>query len=162
MTINSAPYRDFYRLFAEEASRKGWLRLAMMEVNEKRIAYDYNVQYAGNLEALKCSYDLAYCYLSPGHLLAFMEFRLFAEEGIKKINLLWGDFESKERWKPKQEAHYEIFIFNTDLYSRFLHFLHFGLGLYRKRRIILDIMKRAMRKMGFRCRTSELTRSDQK
>ncbi|MBI3764878.1 MAG: GNAT family N-acetyltransferase [Ignavibacteriales bacterium] len=161
VSINSVVFRDFYQVFAEDASRKGLLRLWMLKVNDKYIAYDYSAVFKGYLVSLKTSYDEAYRKYNPGNLLTWHEFEYFINGGIKRINLLWGDVKAKERWLTELESHYEVFVFNTSVYSRFLRMLFFSLSFYRIRRIIIDYRNRIARKAGLRLTESELTRSDQ-
>jgi CelD/BcsL family acetyltransferase involved in cellulose biosynthesis len=161
VSINSIVYGDFYRLFAEEASKKGWFRLWLLEINGEKIAYDYNTEFAGSVETLKGSYDMTYNKYSPGVLLTWREVEYFSNNGIKRINLLWGDIKAKQRWVPTIELHYEVFVFNDTIASRFIHFLYFKLLLYGRFRFVSDLRKRILRKLGIHSRTSELTRSDQ-
>jgi CelD/BcsL family acetyltransferase involved in cellulose biosynthesis len=161
VSINSVGYRDFYREFAEEAGKKGWFRLWVLKVDGKSVAYDYHVEFEGYVETLKGSYDEDYSDCSPGNLLTWRECEHFFQNGAKRINLLWGNEDYKRHWSTHQEAQYEVFLFNSDLYSRFLHFLYFRLALYGKFRLVSDLKRRLLRRLGYRSKRSELTRLDQ-
>jgi len=75
--LNSVLLNDFYRTFARNAAKRGWLRVWMMQVNGKNIAYDYLIDYQGTVASLKTSYDEAYRSYSPGNLLTLNEFQRF-------------------------------------------------------------------------------------
>jgi CelD/BcsL family acetyltransferase involved in cellulose biosynthesis len=161
ISINSAVYGDFYRLIIDEASKNGWLRLWILEVDGKIIAYDLNVEYEGRIETLKGSFNKEYCKYSPGTLLMWREMEQFSKDTVKHVNLLWGDYESKKRWLANLDQHHELFIFNDRLISKIISFILFQLKFQGKLRHISDIRKRLMRKMNIRLRNSELTRMDQ-
>lgn len=161
VSINSVVYKDFYKRFAEVGGKLGWVQLWLLRLNDKYIAYDYNILYKNSLVALKGSYDKDYLNYSPSQLLIAEEIKHCYKDGIHNINDLWGQSVAKERWKPTTEAFNEVFIFKNSLYSTILHFLFFSLSLYRIRRIINDLIKRLFRKLRIRLKSSEYTRVDQ-
>jgi len=161
VSINSVALGDFYRVFAQEASKKGWLRVWMMQVNGKNIAYDYIAGYHGRLASLKTSFDEHYREFSPGNLLTLREFQRFFEDGTKQISLTWGDILTKQRWGTELEDHDEIYVFNRGFYGRLLHILAMQCSLIRFQRIAVEYRNRLSRKLGLRLKSSELTRVDQ-
>ncbi|TLY33467.1 MAG: GNAT family N-acetyltransferase [Ignavibacteria bacterium] len=161
VSINSAAFGDFYNVFALEAARKGWLRLWIMEVNGEQIAYNYSVEYRGTVTFLKTGYVKEYKPYSPGHLLTFHEFQRLFQDGVKRINLQWGDISQKRRWRTTESFFSEVFIANRTFNSKFLMFLHFGLSLYGLRRTLLGYRDRVARKLHLHPATSPLTRTDQ-
>src|SRR2546426_502389 len=160
VSINSAAFGDFYGVFAVEAARKGWLRVWIMEVNGEPIAYDYSVEYRGTVTSLKTGYVKRYKRYSPGHLLTFHEFQRLFQDGVKRINLQWGDVSEKRRWHSTESFFSEIFISNRTFNAGFLTFLHFGLSLYGLRRRILGFRDRVARKLHIHLKGSPLTRMD--
>lgn len=161
VSINSVVYKDFYKRFIEVGGKLGWVQLWFLRLNDKYIAYDYNILYKNSLVALKGSYDREYTDYSPGQLLIAQKIKHCYRVGIQNINDLWGKSIAKERWNPTSEAFNEVFIFNNSVYSTILHFLFFSLSLYRIRRIINDLIKRLFRKLKIRLKSSEYTRVDQ-
>lgn len=161
VSINSVAFGEFYRSFAEVAARKHWIRLWMLKLDDKYIAYDLNAVYNGNLVSLKTSYDDTYRKYSPGNLLTWHEFERFFTDGVKRINLMWGDFIAKQRWSTQLEPYCELFVFNTSFYATSLRMLFFSLSLYHVRKTCTDYLNRIARKMRIRRMGSELTRSDQ-
>lgn len=161
ISINSAAFEDFYHLFAQQASKKGWLFLWMLQLDGKNIAYDYITEFEGNLDVLKGSYSALYARFSPGNLLTWKEIEQSFQNGTKRIGLFWGDSAYKLRWNIDREPHFEIFIFSRGTYAKFLQMLFFGLSLYRYNRLLTEWKNRIARKLGIRLRNSELTRVDQ-
>jgi CelD/BcsL family acetyltransferase involved in cellulose biosynthesis len=161
VSINSMAYNDFYRRLAEVAGTKGWLRLWMLEVDGNAIAYDYHIAFNGTIESLKGSYREEFAEYSPGLLLSRHENEQFCGEGVNRINLLWGDVHDKRRWATSMAAYDELYLFNTGIKPKLLHFLLSNVGVLHVRRRITDLRRRLMRKLGIRDRSSELTRADQ-
>ncbi|MBI4547778.1 MAG: GNAT family N-acetyltransferase [Ignavibacteriae bacterium] len=161
VSINSAAFGDFYKIFVEEASKKERISIWMMKFDEKYIAYDVTAGYKGTLETLKSSYDVAYRKYSPGHLLTLKEFEHFFQNGAQKINLLWGDFETKKRWNVRLEPHDEIFIYHKNIYAKLLYLLMITFSFYHWQKKAIELRNRVARKLHILLKSSELTRQDQ-
>lgn len=161
VSLNSTAFNNFYKHFIDVGGRLGWIQLWLLQLNDKYIAYDYNILYKNSLIALKGGFDNEYKTYSPGQLLLAQEVKHYFSNGIREINMLWGHTVAKERWDPVADAYNEVFIFKNSVYSRILHFLFFSLSLYRIRRNINDLKKRLFRKLKIRLKSSEYTRVDQ-
>ncbi len=161
VSVNSAAYKGFYRAFADSANRKGWLRLWKLIVNGEEIAYDLCVEYGGEVQGLKKSYDARFRRFSPGTILEWKMFEEFVRNGAKAINVLWGNVEHKRQWAPQWDQQYEVILGADEWYARFLSVLLYSLSLDRVHRVTLELTKRVMRKTGIHWAQSELTRSDQ-
>ncbi len=161
VSINSTAYNDFYKRFIEVGSKNGWLQLWLLQLNDKYIAYDYNLSYKHSLITLKGAIDDEYRDYSPGQLLLAQEIKHCFNDGIREINMLWGHTIAKERWNPSSDPYNEIFIFKNSLYAKILYCLFFPLSLYRIRRKYNDLKNRLFRKLKIRLISSEYTRVDQ-
>ncbi len=161
VSINSITYNDFYKRFADVGGKLGWIQLWVLQLDDEYIAYDYNILFKQTLINLKGSYDEAYNCYSPGQLLFAKEVQNCLNNGIRDINMLWGETVAKERWKPVAEVFNEVFIFKNSGYSRILYFLFFPLSLYTIRRKYMDFKNRLFRKLKIRLKNSEYTRVDQ-
>lgn len=161
ISINSVAFNDFYDRFAQIASKRGWIQLWLLQVNNKYIAYDYNIVFNNLILNLKGSYEADYQKYSPGSLLLEQEIEHAFRSGMKSFNMLWGMTLQKNRWKPINEPHYEVFIFKKTWYAQVLHFLYFTLLFANGRRKLLDYRNRLLRKLKIRLKNSELTRIDQ-
>ncbi len=161
VSLNSVHLKDFYRVLARRAALRGWLRVWIMQIDGRDVAYDYILDYGGTVASLKTSYDDTYRAYSPGNLLSWHEFQHFFEIGKKQIALLWGDLTTKQRWAPAVERHYEMFLFPASARGRFWQFLSISCSLMKYRRILTGWRNRVARKLGLRLKSSELTRIDQ-
>jgi hypothetical protein len=114
----------FYFELAKVISKKRWLRVWVLKVDNIPIAFDYHVDYFGNIKTLKGSYDKAFAAFSPGSLLSWKAHQLFFQEGAGGVDLLWGNLDYKQKWTNCLNPHYEISFFNSTFYSRFIKFLY--------------------------------------
>ncbi len=137
------------------------LHIWFLEVGGKRIAYNFDAEFEGNLETLKCSYDENYGQYSPGILLDYREFERALQRSTKSINLLWGNEEYKRHWSTRKKSFYEVFLFNHGFLPYLIYFFCFRLSLYQAFRPLEISWKRLLRKLGFHPQDSELTRMDQ-
>jgi len=128
----------FYIELAKVISKKGWLRIWVLIVNDIPVAYDYHVDYFGNIKTLKGSYDKTFAEFSPGSLLTWKAHQLFFEEGAEGVDLLWGNLNYKQRWTNRLSPHHEISLYHSSYYSRFIKFMNTNsfvkhiLNTYRK------------------------------
>jgi CelD/BcsL family acetyltransferase involved in cellulose biosynthesis len=146
--LDAEHYHGFYKRFAEVADPRGWLRLWILEVNGTPLAYDYSVKFADRLESLKTSYHAAYRRYSPGTLLSWRVFEYAFRDGIRSINLLWGDSWSKHQWTGDVEMHDELFIFNSTRFSRICYLLGLRIPLYRVTRSLANRLHRLLWRVG--------------
>jgi CelD/BcsL family acetyltransferase involved in cellulose biosynthesis len=161
VAINSVAFRDFYKRFALRAAELGWMRLWMIELDGKNIAYDYCVEYDGRVQSLKKSYRTEYRQYFPGGILEAHCFAAMAGEGVREVNLLWGDEEYKKKWSPVMEPHVEFTMFNSTPYARFVESTFFKSDVVELGEKAELLLKRGLRFVGVRSGWSELTREDQ-
>ena len=161
VSLNSVAFNDFYRVFAEKTLKNGWVRLWMMQVNGRNVAYDYIVDYHGQVASLKTSYDDAFRNCGPGNLLTWHEFQRFFEDGTREISLLWGDMSNKERWMTRLEPHVELTVWRDGFRGSLLDAAEQRTPFMHHRRTAIELKNRLARKLGIRLHSSELTRADQ-
>ncbi|MGH8160918.1 MAG: GNAT family N-acetyltransferase [Gammaproteobacteria bacterium] len=107
--------RRFYTELAHWAAEEGFLRLALLRLNDHAIAMSYVLQAHGVAHFLKAGYDQAFACLSPSHLLAHAVFRRCFEAGLSRIEF-HGDAEPyKLRWmySTNQQVRLEAFAPST-------------------------------------------------
>jgi CelD/BcsL family acetyltransferase involved in cellulose biosynthesis len=133
----SSSLQRFYSEFARRAAEQGWLRLNFLRAGDRRIAFDYSLEYNNHVFLLKQGYDPAYSAYSPSNLLLAMELEgLFGRQGAR-FDLL-GDFaEWKRCWSRESSTHCWLYVFSKGPKGRWLHFVKFGL---------MPLAKRLMRK----------------
>jgi CelD/BcsL family acetyltransferase involved in cellulose biosynthesis len=120
VAITDERYHHFYFDLAKALSEKGWLRIFILQVENKPIAYEYCVDYYGHIVGLKASYDRSYERFAPGKYLIPTVFEKFFREGAKEIDLLWGNLEFKQNWTSDVYPRFEVSFFDSGPYSRFI------------------------------------------
>ncbi|HXX63917.1 MAG TPA: GNAT family N-acetyltransferase [Bacteroidota bacterium] len=161
VSVNSAAYGSFYRDLAVLVDQRGWLRLWMLSLAGKDIAFDLSVRFAHGLHCLKVGYDQTYWKSFPGGLLKERLLKESFDEGIREVHMLWGEMGYKQRWGAVLEPQAEVLAFHRGANSRIARnlLLHGHIaGVHRR---ASDYAKRIMRKVGLRPAYSELTRADQ-
>jgi CelD/BcsL family acetyltransferase involved in cellulose biosynthesis len=97
--IRSEPStRDFYGELAGWASSCGWLRLAFLRLNDRAIAFQFDLERGRTYYSLKIGYDPEYERFSPGKLLAYMMVFRAVMRGLETYELLGTDEPWKYRW----------------------------------------------------------------
>ena len=87
----------FYGTLARRCAERGWLRLHLLRIDGRPAAFTFAVAYAGELLALKTSYDSRLRSASPGIVLMLRVMEHAFSEGMTAFNLL-GD---ASRWKSE-------------------------------------------------------------
>ena len=87
----------FYGTLARRCAERGWLRLHLLRIDGRPAAFTFAVSYAGELLALKTSYDSRLRSASPGIVLMLRVMEQAFSEGMTAFNLL-GD---ASRWKSE-------------------------------------------------------------
>lgn len=138
LQIYHSMYRNFFPMLAKVCSANGMLRLWILELNGKGIAYDLSIMYSNKIESLISTYDKTYAKYSPGNLLTYHAFNKYFQEKLQEINLLWGDISAKSKWTSTFDTYDEIYIFNTGTPQRLLYFIYNKLMFYRVIRFIIN------------------------
>jgi Acetyltransferase (GNAT) domain len=97
--IRSEPStRHFYGEVARWATSSGWLRLAFLRLNDRAIAFQFDLERDRTYYSLKIGYDPEYERFSPGKLLAYMMVLRAVARGLETYELLGTDEPWKYRW----------------------------------------------------------------
>lgn len=103
---SSGSTRGLYRDFAEEADRRGWLRLQLLELDGVVVAAGLVVAFAGEGFFLKTGFDDALAELAPGQVLTAEILRDAAQEGLRGMDMLGRADQYKMSWtdevRPRQ------------------------------------------------------------
>ncbi len=161
LSINALGYGGFYPLFLQSAAGNRTLRVTLLNIDGRPVAYVFSALFGGTLEALKTAYDGSFARSSPGRAALWHHVQQAAAEGISRVNLHIGSKEYKSEWATGSRMYTELFLLRTSARGKIIGFLLFTLGLYGRFRFIPDLTKRVLRRLGFTPRWSELTRSDQ-
>jgi CelD/BcsL family acetyltransferase involved in cellulose biosynthesis len=130
---SSTPVQQFYRLFAERAAARGWLRLMFLTVGGRRIAASYAVCLDGTLFLVKTGYDPEFSTCAPFKVLTYLAIQRAYAEGLREIDFL-GDTEAwKLEWTETSRPHDWLFVFAGSMRARLLHSLKFQVAPELKR-----------------------------
>ena len=130
---SSAPVRQFYRLLAERAAARGWLRLMFLTVGGRRIATSYAACFDGTLFLVKTGYDPEFSTCAPFKVLTYLAIQHAYAEGLREIDFL-GDTEAwKLEWTDTSRPHDWLFVFAGTMRARLLHSLKFQVAPELKR-----------------------------
>lgn len=87
----------FYGTLARRCAEQGWLRLHLLRIDGRPAAFTFAISYAGEVLALKTSYDSRLGAVSPGIVLMLRAMEHAFSEGLTVFNLLGGS----SRWKSE-------------------------------------------------------------
>jgi CelD/BcsL family acetyltransferase involved in cellulose biosynthesis len=92
---------ELYRGFAESAAAHGWLRLYMLELNDRLVAADYGCVFEGCGYLIKTSFDEELGRFAPGLVLRAGVLGASIDEGLQRYDFLGGPDEYKLRWADR-------------------------------------------------------------
>jgi CelD/BcsL family acetyltransferase involved in cellulose biosynthesis len=102
----------FFRRLSELALRAGWLSVWLLTIDDKPVASEYQLVFAGRVHALRADFVEAHDELSPGtHLNRHLLEQLFGR-GLQRYLMGPGDNPYKKRWTDLAEP-----LFRLDAYS---------------------------------------------
>ena len=88
----------FYGELARWAADAGWLRLAFLRLDQRAIAFQFDLELRLRYYSLKIGYDPAFERFSPGKLLTYMVIARAVVRGFRTYELLGTDEPWKQRW----------------------------------------------------------------
>ena len=91
-------YQAFHELVACQFARRGWLLVAFLRLNGRRIAARYGYVYRGTYYAYQSGFDTAYRKYSPGRVLLSSLVMHFIDRGLAEFNFLRGPQPHKYEW----------------------------------------------------------------
>ncbi len=134
--------KNFYTELAHVASENGWLRLFFLKFNENHIAFDYDLQYQGNIESIKIGYDESYSKYSPGSLLSKKILQKVFAEGPTRYNFRGKYIGHKRNWTKSAEMYNDIWVFKRSSYQYLIYLMQFGIKKYLKKFTVLMKVKK--------------------
>jgi len=88
----------FYRRVAAWAGSEGTLRLALLRVDDRLVAFDYALESRGRHYLLKTGFDPAYSDCAPGIVLRTMMIERAYALGLERYEFLGGEDDYKREW----------------------------------------------------------------
>ena len=123
----SADVRRFYTTLAERAAEQGWLRLHFLELDERRIAFAYCLEYENRMFLLKPGFDPEFAEFSPGNLLSYLALQEVHASGCVAYEFLGWDDPWKKQWSDHSIAHSTLFLYARQPLTRLDHYTKFAL-----------------------------------
>jgi CelD/BcsL family acetyltransferase involved in cellulose biosynthesis len=105
---------EFYRLFAPQAQRRGWLRLLTLNVDGRAVAAEYGYRYGGSYVALQAGYDVS----GPpgsGKVLLNQMISQEIDAGTAVFDLLVGDASYKSSYGAEERHCRELFMLKKNI-----------------------------------------------
>lgn len=116
----------FYTELAHEAGKQGWLRLAFLKLNQKRISFNYSLAYKKKLYLIKPGYDPAYAQYGPGQLLTRKVIQQAFEDKLIEYDFLANPEPWKMNWAEGVRSDLSLHLYKKDLFPAFQFFVKFG------------------------------------
>ena len=107
--FDSAPKRAFYGDMARRFLERDWLRLAYLEVDGTRVAYQLCFEYRGTMFLLQEGYDPEWMEHGVGNALRAWMFRDCIERGVARYDFLGGVTEHKRAWGATPKSSVRLF-----------------------------------------------------
>jgi CelD/BcsL family acetyltransferase involved in cellulose biosynthesis len=110
--------RAFFRDVTVALAHRGWLFLALMELDDEPIAYRLNFRHRSRHFDYFTGYSLTYNRYSPGRLLATAVLESCFTSGIERVDFLRGFDDWKTEWTDRFRRNAEIHGSSPSLRSR--------------------------------------------
>jgi|SRR5947209_5053233 len=117
--IESTPaLRSFYTDVARWAAERGWLRLAFLEIDGRRVAFDYCIEAGADLFVLKGGFDPEFRRVAPGVMLTWSMLKQAFGTDVACYELL-GDVDAyKMSWTDRTRAMWRVQVFGSGLLGK--------------------------------------------
>lgn len=122
--LNQPTHERWYRSVAEVAQDQGWLRLSALYLDDRMLAFRYDLRYGGRRYGQISSYDESpEMALSTGSLLLESALEQSAAEGLGTYEFGYGSHPWKYDWTSEQRLVYDLLILGSGLGGRLLSLL---------------------------------------
>jgi CelD/BcsL family acetyltransferase involved in cellulose biosynthesis len=112
--LNRPTHERWYRSLAERAQDRGWLRLSSLYLDNRLLAFRYDLEYAGSRHGLISTYDESPdVALSTGNLLLESVLEQSAERGLNTYEFGYGQHPWKYDWTSNERLVYDLLVFGS-------------------------------------------------
>ena len=120
----------FFRSLAEVAEEEGWLRLSALYLEDRMLAFHYDLVYGDRRHLEITAYDESpeFRKFSPGSLLLENVLEQSCKDGLTEFDCGYGDAVWKDRWAPNHRYLYDISIYGSTPRGRIARRLQRGKG----------------------------------
>lgn len=109
----SEPFPDFIPKLLRLSAKRGWLRLGIASYNNKPVAGQIWLVWAGTAYIFKLAYHQEHGQLSPGTVLtAYLMEHVIDTESVLRIDYLSGDDDYKRDWMSARRERHGIAAYN--------------------------------------------------
>lgn len=134
--------RAFFEDLAREAASEGALRVWLLLLDGRPVAFEFHLRGFGKQHALRASFDQEFASLSPG---AFLEMELLREiydepQGVARFDFGGSTDPYKKRWSDQGRELVLLQLFNAEPYSRLCSF--YAMSLIPLLRHVRDRIRR--------------------
>jgi CelD/BcsL family acetyltransferase involved in cellulose biosynthesis len=118
--LSRPSYERWYRSIAEIAHQNGWLRLSTLHLDERMIAFTYDLVYGGRRYGMLSAYDASpdVSRLSAGTILLDRMLQRSVEEGLTTYEFGHGSTAWKRNWTSTEHTIYDISVYGAGLAGR--------------------------------------------
>ena len=100
-------YDGFVTQLANTMSREGWLRLAVLYINEQPAAAQFWFVVQGRASIFKLAYDPAWKSYSPGSVLThYLMQHVIEQDKVDEIDFLYGNDAYKQEWMSERRERF--------------------------------------------------------
>jgi CelD/BcsL family acetyltransferase involved in cellulose biosynthesis len=108
----------FIRYLSERAFKRGWLEIWLLQVSGKSLAMEYDLEFEGNIHALRADFDADCTNISPGaHLFRVQLEQLFGR-GFTRYYMGRGENAYKLRWTDQGDPLRQLLAYNRTVIGR--------------------------------------------
>lgn len=127
----SDAYVNFHKDMIDVMFERGELWLVSMHSDNKIVGVEYSFCVKGTLSFFQTGFDPDYEHLSPGHLLMTYAIENAIEKGVRRIDLLRGDYSYKKSYANQTIASCGVDYFYPDKFNYLLKAVQQGRCLSR-------------------------------
>lgn len=115
--------QGFYADLARMANRQRWLKCHLLKLDDKPIAFEMCLHYNNTTYGLKSGYSEEFSRYSPGRVLWYLALQKDFSSHVAEFDFLGNSDPYKLRWATGMREHLKLYIFNSTLRARWLHWL---------------------------------------
>ncbi|HLT95647.1 MAG TPA: GNAT family N-acetyltransferase [Acidimicrobiia bacterium] len=121
-------WERFFRALSEVAEDRGWLRLSVLSLDDRMIAFQYDLAYGGRRFLKITAYDESQEFrkYSPGTLLLESVLEQSCNDGFSSYECGYGEAVWKDRWAPNHRYLYDLSIYGATFKGRMARRLQRG------------------------------------
>jgi len=112
--------KKFFEMLTDLAGQQGWLMVWVLRLSGKPVAMEYDLEYTGNVYALRADFDETYRECSPGAYLEYEIVKRLFEEGYREYHTGPGTNTYKLHWTERVRENVELRVCNDNVKGRMI------------------------------------------